>query len=263
MKKILLIVTILVKEMMSDYGLEQLQQESWLLNEKLRTTEESLRIVDAQIDQDLDSLSIRINEVAQDILDDTNENNHQYGSIVGLIALGRVIRLFGSAQSVTAITILNLLETVVGPVFTTASYAASRVEKLRTTDLGCDINQYVHVLQQYEVLLSLRDTYSILNSYQAELPSYNNPGFSGHAGELLSPGLQPELLKHNVRDFVVELKKSLSCVLDKKTPSSKDLDKCIDLIGHGMETRLDLTSDYIEILNRIEVVNDSYNDVSY
>jgi len=128
MKKILLIFAILVKERMSDYGLEQLQQESWLLNEKLRTTEESLRIVDAQIDQDLNSLSIRINEVAQDILDDTNENNHQYGSIVGLIALGRVIRLFGSAQSVTAITILNLLETVVGPVFTTASYAASRVE---------------------------------------------------------------------------------------------------------------------------------------
>lgn len=78
-----------------------MQQESWLLNEKLRTTEESLRIVDAQIDQDLNSLSIRINEVAQDILDDTNENNHQYGSIVGLIALGRVIRLFGSAQSGT------------------------------------------------------------------------------------------------------------------------------------------------------------------
>ena len=65
------------------------------------------------------------------------------------------------------------------------------------------------------------------------------------------------------RDFVVELKKSLSCVLDRKTPSSKDLDKCIDLIGQGMEKRLDLTSEYIEILNRIEVVNDSYNNVSY
>jgi len=258
-----LIIAILVKEMMSDYGLEQLQQESWLLNEKLRNTEESIRYVDVQIDQDLNSLSIRINEVAQDILDDTNENNHQYGSIVGLIGLGRIIRIFGSAQSVTAITIINLLENVVGPVFLTTAYAASRIEKLRTTDLGCDISQYVHVFQQYEVLLSLRDTYSILNSYQADLPSYNNPGFTGHAGELLSPGLQPEVLKHNVRDFVVELKKSLSCVLDRKTPSSKDLEKCIDLIGQGMERRLDLTSEYIEILNRIEVVNDSYNNVSY
>ena len=83
------------------------------------------------------------------------------------------------------------------------------------------------------------------------------------------------------RDFVAELKKSLACVLDDKTPSSLDLDRyevsqnsvncsthpihyfsrCIDLIGKDMIRRLDLTAEYIDLLNKIEVLNEKFNYV--
>ena len=115
-------------------------------------------------------------------------------------------------------------------------------------------------MSSLKVLLSLRETYSILDSEQ-DLPTYNNPGTTRHASEVLTPGLQPHVLKHTVRDFIAELKKSLACVLDKKTGASKELDRCLNLLGKAMERRLDLTGEYIDILNRIEVNNEKYNQV--
>ena len=53
------------------------------------------------------------------------------------------------------------------------------------------------IVETLQVLLSLRETYSVLGSPQ-QLPSYTSPG-STHAREVLSPRLQPEILKHNVR----------------------------------------------------------------
>ena len=47
-----------------------------------------------------------------------------------------------------------------------------------------------------QVLLSLRETYSVLGS-PLQLTSYTSP--YTHAREVLSPRLQPEILKHNVR----------------------------------------------------------------
>ena len=55
------------------------------------------------------------------------------------------------------------------------------------------------------------------------------------------------------------MKKSLKCILDKKTGSSLELERCIDLIADGMFRRLDLTSEYIEIQNKIDVMNENYN----
>ena len=90
--------------------------------------------------------------------------------------------------SETEVTLTNALEKVVGPTFVTLSYAASRVRRLMRPELGCDPGLYAGVLSQYEVsvkvstradimlqvLLSLRDTYSVLDWKQgAELPTYN------------------------------------------------------------------------------------------
>ena len=93
--------------------------------------------------------------------------------------------------SETEVTLTNALEKVVGPTFVTLSYAASRVRRLMRPALGCDTRLYAGVLGQYEVsvsgqwsvpgahivlqvLLSLRDTYSVLDWKQgAELPTYN------------------------------------------------------------------------------------------
>ena len=57
------------------------------------------------------------------------------------------------------------------------------------------------------------------------------------------------------------MKKSLRCVLDRKTGSSLELERCIELIADGMARRLDLTSEYIRIQNEIEVVDEKYNQV--
>ena len=106
----------------------------------------------------------------------------------------------------------------------------------------------------------MRETYSILDSEQ-ELPTYNNPASPKHVSILLNPGLQPQVLKHNVKDFIAELKKSLACILDGKTGASKELDRCLDLLGKAMERRLELTDEYIDILNKIEVNSEKYNQI--
>ena len=75
-----------------DYSQQDLESTYWHLNDKLTTIEQSLAIIDAQIEQDLHELPGRVNEVAQDLLDTINKDNHDYGSIVALIAIGRIIR---------------------------------------------------------------------------------------------------------------------------------------------------------------------------
>ena len=64
-----------------------------------------------------------------------------------------------------------------------------------------------------------------------------------------------------LRDFQSEMKKSLNCVLDKKTSSSLELERCIDIIADGMVQRLDLTADYMEIQNKLDIINEKYNHV--
>jgi len=243
------------------YGYQNLEYETWILTDQWSSAKQSLAVIDTQIEQDLYDLPLRITAAAEAILGSVSDTNHDYGSIVGLLVLGRIIRIFGGTQGAT-LDLNTILGSVVGPVFITTSYAASRVNRLRRPDqvVDCDLGQYANILQQYEVLLSLRETYSILDSEQ-DLPTYNNPGTTRHASEVLTPGLQPHVLKHTVRDFIAELKKSLACVLDKKTGASKELDRCLDLLGKAMERRLDLTGEYIDILNRIEVNNEKYNQV--
>ena len=90
---------------------------------------------------------------------------------------------------------------MVGPTLGTASFAASRVARLRNPQLGvvhytttvlvfcssnctgCDLTAYRAVLSQYAVLVALGETYAGLE----------------YDRDNLQPGLQPCTLKHNVR----------------------------------------------------------------
>ena len=51
------------------------------------------------------------------------------------------------------------------------------------------------------------------------------------------------------------------CVLDKKTSSSLELERCIDIIADGMVKRLDLTAEYMDIQNELDIINEKYNHV--
>ena len=57
------------------------------------------------------------------------------------------------------------------------------------------------------------------------------------------------------------MKKSLKCVLDRKTSSSLELERCIDIIADGMVKRLDLTTEYMDIQNKLDIINEKYNQV--
>ena len=143
---------------------------------------------------------------------------------------------------------------------------------------GCDLTTYQGILSQYGVLTSLRGTYSSLSGsqlYSSNLPTYGGSNEQQlHPGELLDPGLQPCILKHNARwvfgsglksfmipcrDLGSELRNSLSCVLDGSNGSSKALDRCITLLVDGVSRRLDLTQQLIDIMARRDGVNDELN----
>ena len=61
-----------------------------------------------------------------------------------------LIRIFGGTQSAT-LNLITVLESVVGPVFYSTSFAASRVERLMRPGLGCDLSVYASVYHQYDV----------------------------------------------------------------------------------------------------------------
>ena len=138
-----------------DYSYDSSQYHSWLYNEKLALTRETLAVLDSQIEGDVYNLPDKIVRAGEDILADIRDTNHDYGSIVLLIALGRVIRIAGAVQGVTSITLETILGSVLGPDLISASFAASRVNKLRRAELGCDVNSYVRVFRQYEVTVGI------------------------------------------------------------------------------------------------------------
>ena len=63
------------------------------------------------------------------------------------------------------------------------------------------------------------------------------------------------------RDLGTELKNSLTCVLDGSTTSSKALGRCIDALVSGINKRLDLTQETIDIMAQLELVNEKLNYV--
>ena len=134
-----------------DYSYDSAQYHTWLLNEKLGLTRETLAVLDSKIEEDIYNLPDKIVTAGEDILADIRDTNHDYGSIVLLITLGRVIRIAGAVQGVTTVTLETILGTVLGPSLISASFAASRVNRLRRPELGCDANSYVRVFRQYEV----------------------------------------------------------------------------------------------------------------
>ena len=128
--------------------------------------------------------------------------------------------------------------------------------------VNCDLTAYRSILSQYGVITSLRDTYASLsnNEYSSNQPAYGSTDTrKPHAGELLGPGLQPCVLKHNARDLGTELRNSLTCVLDGSTASSKALSRCINLLVDAVNRRLDLTQQQIDISGRMESVNEKLN----
>ena len=65
----------------------------------------------------------------------------------------------------------------------------------------------------------------------------------------------------NFRDLGSELRNSLTCVLDSSTASSKALDRCIDALVDGINRRLDLTQEAIDIMSQLDLVNEKLNYV--
>eukprot|EP00090_Calanus_glacialis_P008537 TRINITY_DN16886_c0_g1_i1.p1 TRINITY_DN16886_c0_g1~~TRINITY_DN16886_c0_g1_i1.p1 ORF type:complete len:269 (-),score=61.41 TRINITY_DN16886_c0_g1_i1:34-840(-) len=250
-----------------DYNTQSLQQERWLLNEKSKLTRESIALLDAQVNYQVSALPGKINQAMEDITSGIQTTNQQYGGIVTAIAVGRLFRIFAGTVADTMITAGDVLATVVGPSLLSASFAASRVARIMNPAFGCKLNAYQSVLAQYGVLTSLRETYSSLSSpgpgqYTNSIPTYGGSNtLQPHAGELLGPGLQPCVLKHNARDLGSELRNSLSCVLDGSTGSSKALDRCISLLVDGVNRRLDLTQQLIDIMARMQLVNQKLNYV--
>ena len=80
------------------YGYQNLEYETWLLTDQWSSAKQSLAVIDTQIEQDLYDLPLRITAAAEAILDSVSDTNHDYGSIVGLLVLGRIIRIFGGTQ---------------------------------------------------------------------------------------------------------------------------------------------------------------------
>ena len=81
-----------------DYGYQNLEYETWFLSDQWCSAKQSLAVIDTQIEQDLYDLPLRISDAAEAILDGVSDTNHNYGSIVGLLVLGRIIRIFGGTQ---------------------------------------------------------------------------------------------------------------------------------------------------------------------
>ena len=80
------------------YGYQNLEYETWILTDQWSSAKQSLAVIDTQIEQDLYDLPLRITAAAEAILDSVSDTNHDYGSIVGLLVLGRIIRIFGGTQ---------------------------------------------------------------------------------------------------------------------------------------------------------------------
>jgi len=208
------------------YSLQSLQHERWLLAEKLNLNRESIPLLDAQVEYQVAALPGKISQAMEDISNGIQETNHEYGGIVSAIVVGRVIRILSATIADTAITAGDVLLNVVGPAFLSASFAASRVARIMNPNIECNLSGYHNILSQYRVLTSLRSTYSTLGrpqpqKYSEILPTYGSQAPSQpNAGESLSPGLQPCVLKHNARDGRTSFKVCTYCFIYLQGPGN-------------------------------------------
>ena len=112
------------------YSTQSLQQESWLLNEKLKLTRESIALLDSQVNYQVSALPGKINQAMEDIISGIQTTNNQYGGVVTAIAVGRLIRILAGTIEDTQITAGDVLATVVGPSLLSVSFAASRIARV-------------------------------------------------------------------------------------------------------------------------------------
>ena len=131
------------------YGTESLQQEKWLLDEKLRVTRESISMLDSQVEYQVASLPSKINQAMDDIISDIEMTNIRYAGIVAAIATGRLLRIYGAFIDDTNITPGDILSTVVGGPLLSASFAASRLARVKQKPLF-ELNEFLIFVSDHE-----------------------------------------------------------------------------------------------------------------
>ena len=101
------------------------------MSEKLKITEESLAILDTQLDYQLSDLPRKIRKARDDQIESIQTTNKQYGAVVAGIAGGRLLRILGATVLSTSVPLGTVLSSVIGSSLVSASYAASRVARVR------------------------------------------------------------------------------------------------------------------------------------
>ena len=91
---------------------------------------ESIPLLDAQVDYQVNSLPGKITRAMDDIISSTQTTNQVYGGIVTGIVGAQLINILSGTIEDTDITAGDVLATVVGPALLTTTFAASRVARV-------------------------------------------------------------------------------------------------------------------------------------
>ena len=202
----------LFRPICADYGKQSSQQELWLLNEKLKLTRASITLLDSQINYQVSALPGKINQAMEDIISSIQSTNTQYrdGHSGWKADTDPCKHNRGHTDHYRGCPPhrdweLSGVGEFRGKQGGQGRYPCSqhlhRVTRLRLQIMNpavdCDLTAYQSILSQYRVLTSLSETYSSLGGYQQGVPAYAQT--SQHPGDLLGPGLQPCVLRHNAR----------------------------------------------------------------
>lgn len=247
-----------------DKGYQQAgSNKRWQLVQELREAQAAVTLLDQHLDRQLASLPKKIIDAVNSIMQARQDSNHEFAYVASGIALGRIIRNAGLLINTATITTATALN-VIGLSISAGAFGASRAVNVVNPNLGCGIVDYNSVLEQYEVLTVLRETYSGIGrqqTYQSQagppagypqpLPGYQSRSYQDHSGLSLPASLQPQVLAYTAQDFGSELKSRLGCLLDGKTA----LERCIDNTVEAMEKRLTATQELINISQKLEIVD--------
>jgi len=222
----------------------------WQLVQELLEAQDAITLLDKHLDQQLAGLPKKVIDAVASTMKARQESNHEFATITSGIALGRILRNWGTLINTATITTATVLS-IIGSSISSAAYASSRAVNIVNPNLGCGILDYNSVLERYEVLTVLRETYSGIGGSK---PSYHGQSqYQGHSGLNLPASLQPQVLAYTAQDFGNELKSRLSCLLSGDTA----LERCIDATVEAMEKRLDATQELINIYQKLELVDNN------
>jgi len=253
---------LMLKLSIGDQGYQKASSNKrWQLLTQLREAQAAIPLLDRHLDKQLASLPKKVTDAVTSTMQARRDANHEYATITSGVGLGRILRNTGTLLNTATITTATVLS-IIGLSISSAAYASSRAINIVNPNLGCGILDYNSVLERYEVLTVLRQTYagigSFQQSYQSQggaqpLPGYQSRSYQEHSGLSLPASLQPQVLAYTAQDFGNELKSKLSCVLDGDT----ELEKCIDATVEAMEKRLDATQELINFSQQLELFDKS------